>query len=163
MTLRKMVILAGLLLSPTLWAEEAVFRGLEDLQGSWKLSDPADKDQEAFRLSYRFISRNTTLVEDYGDPAKQITETLYHADGENLMATHYCARGNQPRLLLQTDTADNTLVFNFHDITNLADQNDPHMVGMKFTFVDKNHFEKEETYLVNGEPHVSTMSLVRAD
>lgn len=159
----KVLLMAGVLLSPLLWAEEEPFRGLENLQGSWKLSAPTTEEQAAFRLSYRFISRDTTLVEDYGDPAKQITETLYHADGDKLMATHYCARGNQPRLTLQPGSDADTLVFQFQDITNLDNHNDPHMVGMKFIFVDKDHFEKEETYLVNGKPHVSRMSLVRAN
>lgn len=163
MRLKTTLLLASLLFSPLLWAEQNLFRGLEKLEGSWQLSEPTSAEQEAFRLSYRLISRNTTLVEDYGDPAKQITETLYHGDGDRLLATHYCARGNQPRLVLQPGTDANTLVFEFQDITNLVDHNDPHMVGMKFIFVDNDHFEKEETYLVNGEPHVSRMSLVRAD
>lgn len=163
MKIKTVLFVASLLCSPFLWAEKSPLHGLEALTGSWKLQSPQTPQEKAFRLNYRLISKNTTLVEDYGDPAQQITETLYHRDGEKLLATHYCARGNQPRLALHPDADDKTLVFEFQDITNLAHKSDPHMVGMRFVFIDAEHFEKEETYLVNGEPHVSRMLLVRAD
>jgi len=46
------------------------------------------------------ISANTFLVESFGNPVQGVTETIYHVDGDRLMATHCCAQGNQPRLLL---------------------------------------------------------------
>lgn len=139
------------------------FLGLENLVGVWQLSKAESENEKLFRLQYRFISRNSALVEVYGNPAKQTTETLYHRDGKILMATHYCARGNQPRLNAVQASTQNTLEFNFKDITNLSNKNDPHMVRMKFSFIDKDHFQKEEVYLVNGKEESSTMMLVRVN
>lgn len=75
---------------------QAAFRTLQGLVGSWRLTKPATDKQRAFRIIYRMISANTALVESFGDPAGQPTETIYHLDGDRLMATHYCAQGNQP-------------------------------------------------------------------
>jgi len=139
------------------------FLGLENLVGVWQLSKAESEDEKLFRLRYHFISRNTALAEVYGNPAKQTTETLYHRAGSALMATHYCARGNQPRLNAIQSSAKTTLEFNFKDITNLSNKNDPHMVRMKFSFIDEDHFQKEEVYLVKGKEESSTMTLVRVN
>lgn len=139
------------------------FLGLENLVGVWQFAKVESENDKSFRLNYHFISHDSALVEVYGDPAKQTTETLYHRDGKTLMATHYCARGNQPRLNAIQSSVKNTLEFNFKDITNLSNKNDPHMVRMKFLFIDKDHFQKEEVYLVNGKEESSTMTLVRVN
>ena len=34
---------------------------------------------------------------------------------------------------------------------------------MKFIFIDKDHFQKEEVYLADGKEESSTMSLVRSN
>lgn len=159
--LKAVFLFGGFLLAHFTLAEEINYRGLQHLVGTWKISSPKSEWEESFRLTYRFISRDTALVEVYGDPQKQTTETIYHADGSNLMATHYCARGNQPRLKVKEARNKNILVFDFLDVTNLAHKTDPHMINMKFTFIDKDHFEKEEVYLVKGKEESSTMSLVR--
>ncbi|GGY84416.1 hypothetical protein GCM10011613_31680 [Cellvibrio zantedeschiae] len=138
------------------------FSGLENIVGMWKLTEPASEQEKNFRLNYHFISRDSALVEVYGDPARQTTETIFHRDGEKLLGTHYCARGNQPRLKA-SKLVGNTIEFNFQDITNLKDKNDPHMVRMKYTFIDKDHFKKEEVYWMAGKEESSTMSLIRVN
>lgn len=139
------------------------FSGLEKIEGNWKLANATTEPEQNFRLRYHFIARNSALVEVYGDPAKQTTETIFHRDGDKLLATHYCARGNQPRLKASTKNEVNNLQFKFLDITNLKNKKDPHMVRMKYRFIDKDHFEKEETYLVDGQEKTSLMSLQRVN
>lgn len=147
----------------TLAQTTADFNGLEAIEGNWKLVNATTEHERNFRLRYHFIARNSALVEVYGDPAKQTTETIFHRNGKTLLATHYCARGNQPRLQAGEKNDANSLQFTFLDITNLANKKDPHMVRMKFRFIDKDHFEKEETYLVDGQEQTSLMSLQRVD
>jgi hypothetical protein len=64
-------------------------------------------------------------VEEFGDPAKHVTQTMFHADGSRLLATHDCAQRNQPRLQFRADAAD-TLIFEFLDATNLRAPSDSH-------------------------------------
>src|SRR5215475_7378504 len=92
---------------------------LKTLVGTWRRTDASTPASKAFRIRYRLISADTVLVEEFGDPAKQVTQTVFHPDGERLLATHYCAQGNQPRLQLRTGPASDTLVFDFLDATNL--------------------------------------------
>jgi hypothetical protein len=158
-----LLLLISVLINPAVADSNAMsLQDLAFLQGNWKLENPVDERETKFRLNYSFISRDSALVEVYGDPQKQTTQTIIHADQQRLMATHYCARGNQPRLVATTKES-NKIQFRFLDVTNLANANDPHMVGMTFTFVDKTHIQKEEVYLVNGKEESSTMKLVRAE
>jgi hypothetical protein len=157
------VILAflGVFLSSLVAADEARFLGMADIVGTWRLENPESESDKAFRLRYHFISRNTALVEVYGDPSQQTTETIFHLNHDELMATHYCGRGNQPRLKAQTGEGDAILSFRFVDITNLTNDDEPHMVAMKYKFISKDRIEKEETYRVKGVDYASTMTLVR--
>lgn len=158
----KLIFMALLVLSiPVLANDTEHLEKLAPLVGSWKLTNPTTEEDRAFRLDYRWISRGTVLVETWGNPEADTTQTLYHLAGDELMATHYCARGNQPRLLARPAVEKTELEFEFHDITNLATDQDPHMVAMKFRLIDDQHLEKSETYLVKGKPRTSGMSMTR--
>ena len=60
------------------------------------------------------------LVETWLRNDKKHSFTLYHLGNENLMATHYCPQGNQPRLKLTNNSTTSDLRFSFFDATNLA-------------------------------------------
>jgi hypothetical protein len=142
---------------------EVRFAKLKSLAGSWKLTHPQRDAKPAFRISYKLISRDSALVETFGDPAGQVTETVYHLDGNNLMATHYCAQGNQPRLRMQDDSTDSMIHFAFQDVTNLKHEKDSHLIDMRFTLLADGRLKREETYLSDGQKDVSSLLLERAD
>jgi len=133
---------------------------LKTLVGSWQSTDASTPAQKAFRIRYHLISADTVLVEEFGDPAKQVTQTVFHADGSRLLATHYCAQGNQPRLQLRAETAD-TLVFEFLDATNLRAPSDSHLVRLTLRWKDADHLVREEVYASNGREEASTLLLER--
>jgi hypothetical protein len=140
---------------------ERAFTQLQKLAGSWQLISHEGAAKSAFRISYRIISRGTALVETFGNPATGMTETLYHRAGPNLMATHYCAQGNQPRLLLAPDSTVSLLHFRFLDVTNLAHSEDSHLVDLKFTIEADGRLRRVETYRANGADETSTLLLER--
>ena len=140
---------------------EMCFKRLQSLTGSWKISDPQTPSKAAFRISYKLISRDSALVETFGDPDGPVTETVYHLDGENLMATHYCAQGNQPRLRLQGESTDTALHFSFLDITNLKHAEDSHLIDLRFSWRTDGKIEREETYIEAGKKDVSTLLFER--
>lgn len=133
---------------------------LKTLVGSWQRTDASTPAQKAFRIRYRLISADTVLVEEFGDPAKQVTQTLFHTDGSRLLATHSCAQGNQPRLRLRAD-ADGTLVFEFLDATNLRAPSESHLVRLTFRWKDADHLVREEVYASSGREEASTLLLER--
>jgi hypothetical protein len=153
-----------LLASPATAAEPArpgvPWERLKTLVGSWQRTDASTPAQKAFRIRYRLISADTVLVEEFGDPAKQVTQTMFHADGSRLLATHYCAQGNQPRLQLRASGPD-TLVFDFLDATNLRAPSDSHLVRLTLRWKDADHLVREEVYASSGQEEASTLVLER--
>src|SRR5687767_2900395 len=82
--------------SPSAWQH------MQRLAGSW--SGTADSGGQV-DIVVRSIARASTLAETFGPPGRE-TMTLYHSDGGGLIATHYCAQGNQPRLRATSIAAD---------------------------------------------------------
>ena len=162
MNLLKSIVCLSLCCSVAQAADPAsAFEQLQKLAGNWQLVVHDTEAKAAFRISYRTISRGTALVETFGDPNAGVTETIYHRDGAFLMATHYCAQGNQPRLRLAPDSTATTFHFTFLDVTNLAHPTDSHLVGLRFTFQPDGRLQREETYRENGVDERSTLLLER--
>ncbi len=87
--------------------------------------------------------------------------TVFHHDGKDLILTHYCALGNQPRMKATDPNAKNQLVFictgESGGGTNMASENDMHMHQGTINFINKNNFtfewllhdQGEKTYTAN--------------
>lgn len=68
--------------------------------------------------------------------------TMIHPDGKRILATHYCAAHNQPRMALVPSKNPNEVAFDFVDGTNIA-PGDGHMKSVTFRFVDADHHVAE--------------------
>ncbi|MES2902157.1 MAG: hypothetical protein V4723_20690 [Pseudomonadota bacterium] len=134
---------------------------LGSLAGSWSLADPVTDAQKAFRIDFRLISKSSALVETFGNPLKQVTQTVYHRNGEQLMATHYCAQGNQPRLVMDGASTPAKLSFSFLDVTNLASPTASHLVKIEFRLITQDLLERIETYSAAGVREDSRLLLKR--
>lgn len=110
------------------------------LPGSWSM--PSSKGG-TFVVSYKLISGGTVLVEEWGAGTPSETETVFHPDHAELLLTHYCAQGNQPRLRVAEVTAD-AVVFRFVDVTNRGP--DQSMLVERTLRVAGDSFEDTEVY-----------------
>jgi hypothetical protein len=124
---------------------ENAFKKLTTLVGAWK-GNFADGREHTVR--YRLTAGGTVLVETWTLSAVRESTTMYHLDGDTLMATHYCPQGNQPRLLLVSDAE--RLRFEFRDGTNLQVPNRSHQHSFWLEVNDKDHFQRNENYVDNG-------------
>jgi hypothetical protein len=70
--------------------------------------------------------------------------TMIHPDGKRLLAMHYCAAHNQPRMALVPAKAPNQVAFDFVDGTNIG-PGEEHMKSVVFTFTDADHHEEAWT------------------
>lgn len=162
MTVSRPALLLCLLAMPATAADSAKpWKKLETLVGTWQRIDASTPAGKAFRIRYRLISADTALVEEFGDPAKQPTQTVFHLDGDHVLATHYCAQGNQPRLRLRAGAMADVLVFDFLDATNLRSAADSHLVRLTLRWRDADHIVREEVYATNGREEAGTLSLER--
>ena len=102
---------------------DQAFTRLCSLVGDWQ---GRTEEGRTFVVNYRLIANGTALVENWTMSPTRTSMTVYHLDGEALVATHYCPQGNQPRLQYRAETSNERLHFTFRDATNLADPNAAH-------------------------------------
>jgi hypothetical protein len=125
------------------------FGPLASLVGEWHGKDPEGKPMT---VSYQWTGSGTSLVETMTKAEKPMMMTMYHTDKGNLMLTHYCKLGNQPRMRADLPEGDaKALSFNFIDVTNLANPADAHMRKVSFIFHDQDHFTQEWTLNKDGK------------
>ena len=136
---------------------DQAFQKLKSLAGEWEAKTPKGS---ALRVSYRLASRDSVLVETWAPGTKGETLTVFHPDGPALLATHYCAQGNQPRLKLRS-AEGNAYAFEFLDATNLGKPGDSHMHRLRLDLVDADHLTKTETYIADGKEDTSVLKFSR--
>ena len=115
------------------------FEELKSLHGEWKGTTEAGG---AEKVSYRLVANDTVLVEAWVLSSGREALTLYHRDGEALIATHYCPRGNQPRLKLKTASTEKGLFFEFVSATNLPDPEAAHQHSFLIQIDGPNSFSR---------------------
>jgi len=133
------------------------FDKMKSLVGVWKGKDAKGGPVE---VSYRLVSAGNSVMETLNMPGhKEDMITMYHQDGDNLMMTHYCSMGNQPRMRAAGGDHPDAIDFKFVDGTNMSPE-DPHMHELLITFKDKNHITESWTMRAKGEdspPFVFTL------
>ena len=98
------------------------FEGLKTLVGTWEGRGP----EGGTKVSYHLTGMGSALVETfyvefYAEATESTMSTVYHMDGDELMLTHYCGAGNQPRMkAVAYDPVRDFVRFEFLDITNLS-------------------------------------------
>jgi hypothetical protein len=137
---------------------------LKKLAGTWVAADkdgkPTDQIVSVVKVTAAGSAVHETLFP--GSPMEMIS--VYHRDGADLVMTHYCALGNQPRMKADPKSPANQLCFKFAGGTNLDPAKDKHMHEGTITFVDDDHIEWSGVCWEGGKPakgHGCNMKLVR--
>jgi hypothetical protein len=133
------------------------FEKLKSLEGSW-----AGKGSEGqpIQVSFRLTSNGSAIMSEVQRPEDMIT--MFHLDGDRLMMTHYCATGNQPRMVGTLSADGKTLNFNFLDATNVLSTQPGHMERLVLTLIDTNHHTEEWSFLAqDGKMHQQLFDLQR--
>lgn len=109
---------------------------LKSLAGTWTGAN----DQGPYTVEYEVVGNGSAVVERLFPGTPHSMVTVYHLDGDALVATHYCSIGNQPHLRLDGAASDgNSLVFGYTGGTNIR-PDVPHIAGARFVFTDADHF-----------------------
>ena len=88
-----------------------------------------------------------------GTPHEMVT--MYHLDGSDLVLTHYCAAGNQPKMKFIAGADPNILKFDFVSGSNMK-PDDMHMHSATLDLSSQTNVKAEWTSWVGGkaqEPH----------
>lgn len=135
-------------------APNASFDKMKTLQGAWVGTAVDGKEQFPANTRFQMVSDGSALMAWIGEGSPYEMVTIFHMDGPDLMATHYCAAHNQPRMVASPAGDANRLVFKFKDGTNIG-PHDGHMQGVAFVFDGPNHHIEEWTYR-DGQGKLST-------
>jgi hypothetical protein len=140
---------------------KAAFERLKSLAGTWEGTAAGTMP---VKLVYELIGQGSTVKETLfpGTPHEMLT--VYHLDGGNLVLTHYCAAGNQPRMKLARASAGPPyeLVFDFTGGSNLDAAKDMHMHSAHIRLLDADRMESEWTSYQNGKAaDVKTFAVTR--
>src|SRR5438105_755171 len=95
-----------------------IFEKIKSLAGEWHgtFKWSASNVHGEMNAKYYFTGNGTAIIEDLIQDGAVVMTTVYHLDGKDLRATHYCAAGNQPRLKAAWSD-EKSVIFNFVDIT----------------------------------------------
>jgi hypothetical protein len=121
---------------------KTAFERVKSLAGEWK-SEHKDGGHDG-KVIYRITSNGFTVMQTQLPGTDHEMVSMYHVDGDNLLLTHYCAVGNQPRLKLDKKASTpNELKFVFDGGTNLNADKDMHIHSLRTVIKDKGHIEEE--------------------
>lgn len=120
------------------------------MEGVWDADLDGDGKADS-SVEYHTIASGSAVAERLfgGTPHEMLT--LYHMDGPRLMCTHYCAAGNQPRLVATT-LPSGVIDFKALDVTNMPDADAMYMNNVAFTFIDADHVTSVWGSTAGGKP-----------
>ena len=152
------LLLAGLCALAAQAAEPTAADRFERLKmlavGEWQ---GEGADGATLRVNYKTISRGSALVEVWQPGTRAETMTVFHRDGERVLATHYCAQGNQPRLAL---CAGDDFVFEYVDATN-SKAGASHLRRLVLALAADGGLQRDESYRGGAGEETSRLHLRR--
>lgn len=155
------VLTAVSLAAPSAGGDAKVNAGWErmkSLVGRWE----GTAEGSPVSVTYKLVSNGTSLMETMDMPGEsEVMITMYHPDGGGLLATHYCAAGNQPRLRLRSAGDPGMFDFMLVDATNVSDSTGEVMQRLVVTFKDADHFQQTWTAKKDGKSHSSDFVYTR--
>lgn len=144
-------------------AQNGAFEMLEALEGDWMAAEDGEMAARGDLVAqYRVTAGGSAVVETSFPGTDHEMVTVYHAEGPDLILTHYCIEGNQPRMRAR-DARGPRLEFVFDGGGNIADpKRDRHMHRAWIEILGPDELRSEWTELADGEPVlVVPMHLVR--
>jgi hypothetical protein len=136
------------------------WKKLTSLVGQWEGTTEEGGKKLPTQVEIRMTGGGSAVMHVAGKDTPHEMVTMFHPDGKELLATHYCAARNQPRLKLSPAKAANQLAFTFKDGTNIG-PTDGHMSGLVITVLDADHHTETWTYTDGGKETSSVFTYAR--
>ncbi len=139
---------------------------LKTLVGTWVKADEKGKPTDEVVSVIKSTAGGSAIQETLfpGTPMEMVS--IYTVDGADLVMTHYCILGNQPKMKADPKSPADKIKFVFAGGSNFDVKKDKHMHGATLTIVDKNHIQLEGEGWENGAPTkemCGEMKLVRKE
>lgn len=126
------------------------FEKLKTLSGEW--TGPVGKaDGPKGRVRWESISGGTAMMETLFPGDAHEMRSVYHLDKGELMLTHYCGAGNQPRMRMSADSTAERIAFRFDGGTNLDPAKDGHVHDGEIRFLPDGRMEAQWSFYQGGK------------
>lgn len=130
------------------------FESIKGLAGKYSGESKEAAADGSVKSEFKVTAGGSVVMETMMPGSKYEMVNAYHLDGDNLIMTHYCAQGIQPRMKMASNDGK-TIKFDFLDCTNLPSKDTPHMHDMTMT-IDGEKVSESWGYFKDGkvEEHV---------
>ena len=130
----------------------AGFEKMKNLVGTWVQADEEGKPTDTVVSVIKLTAGGSAIHETIfpGQPQEMIS--VYTVEGDDLVLTHYCMLGNQPRLKANPKSAANQIKFDCAGGANLEPKKDKHMHAATVTIDDADHLHIDGVAWDNGAP-----------
>jgi len=135
------------------------FKGLA---GEWVAAEDNEVAKKGDLVArYAVTAGGSAVVETVFPGSAHEMVTVYHAEGPDVVLTHYCVEGNQPRMRAK-DTKSARVEFSYDGGTNIDPKRDRHMHSAWLEFLGKDEIRSEWTEEADGKAvFVAKSHLVR--
>lgn len=125
---------------------------MKKLAGTWVMADKDGKPTDQIASIIKVTAGGSVVHETLfpGQPEEMVS--VYTVDGADMVMTHYCVLGNQPRMKADPKSPANQIIFQFTGGGNLDPKKDKHMHESTLTIVDNDHLEVNGAGWENGAP-----------
>lgn len=137
---------------------------LKKLVGTWVQADEKGNPTSTVVSVFKTTGGGSAIHETIFPGTEHEMVTVYHPEGKDLVLTHYCAIGNQPKMKLDPKSPANVLHFVFVGGSNIDPAKDAHMHEGKIVIVDEDHIDWIWLSHRNGKldtSHQVEMKLIR--
>ena len=140
----------------------SAFERLKALEGEWIDVTGAFGEKGAVVATYRVTGGGHTVIESFPVKTPHEMTTVYHRDGSDIVLTHYCSGGTQPRMRAK-HVNGNLMSFEFDGGSNIDPAKTSHMHNMRWEFVSKDEIKADWHNWSNGKAdgHVGAMHIQR--
>jgi hypothetical protein len=114
---------------------------MKKLAGTWVAVDKDGKPTNQVVSVIKVTAGGSAVHETLFPDSPNEMVSVYYQDGADLVMTHYCMLGNQPRMKADPNSPANQIHFQFAGGSNLDPTKDKHMHEGTLTFVDDDHIE----------------------
>jgi len=129
----------------------AALERFKALAGEWVAAEDGDMVKKgALVARYAVTAAGSAVVETVFPGSAHEMVTVYHADGPDLVLTHYCMEGNQPRMRAR-DAQGSRFAFAFDGGTNIDPKRDRHMHSAALELLGADEIRSEWTEHADGK------------
>ncbi len=130
----------------------AAFERFKALAGDWVAAEDGEMAKKGDLVAhYSMTAGGSAVVETVFPGQAHEMVTVYHAEGPDLVLTHYCMEGNQPRMRAKA-AQGSRFDFAFDGGTNIDPKRDRHMHSASLALLGADELRSEWTELAEGKP-----------